>query len=172
MLQETMTLYRLTILYLLYKTNYPLSTNTLTGFLLSNDFVDYFNLQQLIGELIDDGYVSRENTHGKTLYRITPSGEDACRLFSDKLSKGIKNDIDSYIKDHNMELRDDTSVLSRYYEEDPSHYTVNMYIEEAGRKVLELNVTVSSADEAEKMCTRWTSKSEELYPMIMKELMK
>ena len=172
MLQETYAFYRLTILYLLYRVNYPVSTNMLTGFLLTNDFLDYFNLQQLIGELMDDGYVSCEETHGKTLYRITASGKDAWRLLSGELSGVMKNDVDKYLKEHNAELCEDVSVLARYYDEDASHYIVNMSVEEAGHKLIELNVNVSSREEAEHMCTQWKSKSEKLYPMIMQELMR
>ena len=172
MLQETYTLYRLTILYLLFRAKCPVSANMLTGFLLTDDFVDYFNLQQIIGELMDDGLVSCEKTHGKTLYSITPAGEQSWLLFSGKLSKAIKKDVDDYLSSHNSQLKDDISVLSKYYDLDASHYVVNMYIEESGHKLLELNVTVSSAEEAEQMCSRWLAKGEALYPVIMGELIK
>ena len=172
MLHETVLLYRLTILYILHRVNYPISNNSLSNFLLRDDFTDYFNLQQLIGELIDDGYVAKEEYHGKTLYSITESGEAVLSLLSRELSSAIKADVDKYLTDHKMELRDDISVRSNYYQNDINHCTASMFIEEAGEKLLELNILTSSQAEAEKLCSKWMSSGPRLYPMIMNELMK
>ena len=171
MLRETVLLYRLTILYLLHRVKYPISYNSLSSFLLEGDFTDYFNLQQLLGELIDDGYISKDEFHGKTLFSITGSGEDSLKLLSNELSASIKTDVDKYIKDNHMELRDDISVRSKYYMNDVDNYTVNLFIEEAGTRIMELNVRASSAAEAEKYCTKWMQSGSRLYPLIINELM-
>ena len=171
MLRETVLLYRLTILYLLHRVKYPISYTSLSSFLLEGDFTDYFNLQQLLGELIDDGYISKDEFHGKTLFSITGSGEDSLKLLSNELSASIKTDVDKYIKDNHMELRDDISVRSKYYMNDVDNYTVNLFIEEAGTRIMELNVRASSAAEAEKYCTKWMQSGSRLYPLIINELM-
>ncbi|MCR5769410.1 MAG: DUF4364 family protein [Lachnospiraceae bacterium] len=171
MLRETVLLYRLTILYMLHRVNYPISYNSLSSFLLEGDFTDYFNLQQLLGELLDDGYISKEEFHGKTLFSITESGEASFDLLSRELSPSIKADVDRFIKENNMELRDDISVRSKYYSNDIDNYTVNLFIEEAGEKIMELNVKASSTAEAEKYCTKWMQSGSRLYPMILNELM-
>ncbi len=171
MLRETVLLYRLTILYLLHRVKYPISYNSLSSFLLEGDFTDYFNLQQLLGELIDDGYISKDEFHGKTLFSITESGEESLKLLSNELSASIKTDVDKYIKDNHMELRDDISVRSKYCMNNVDDYTVNLFIEEAGTKIMELNVRASSAAEAEKYCTKWMQSGSRLYPLIINELM-
>ena len=70
-----------------------------------------------------------------------------------------------------MELRDDISVRSKYYSNDIDNYTVNLFIEEAGEKIMELNIKASSTAEAEKYCTKWMQSGSRLYPMILNELM-
>lgn len=172
MLQETGFLYRLTILYILHRVNCPISNNSLSKFLLQDDFTDYFNLQQLVGELIDDGYVAKDQYHGKTLYSITESGEAAIKLLSRELSPAMKADVDKYLAENNMELRDDISVRSTYYRAGAGHYIANMFIEEAGEKLLEVNVAAPTEAEAEKMCTKWMKAGSRLYPMIMAELIR
>ena len=171
MLQETSMLYKLTILYLLNKVEHPISGNSLSNFLLQNDFTDYFNLQQIMGELIDDGYVDKETVRNKTLYRISESGEAAIRLLDRELAPGMKSDIDRYIVDNGMELKDDLSVMSRYYQEDINRYVANMFIEEAGEKLIEMNITVPTAADAERICAKWYTASDKLYSVIMKELL-
>ncbi len=172
MLQETGMLYKLTVLYILHRVNYPISNNSLSNFLLQNDFTDYFNLQQLMGELIDDGYVKREQYHGKTLYSISESGETALSLLSRELSSSMKADVDKYLADHNMELKDDISVRSSYYLTGVDQFTANLFIEEAGSKLLELNILTSTEDEAKTLCNKWQRSSSRLYPLIMTELLK
>ena len=172
MLQETSMLYKLTILYLLSKVDYPISNNSLSNFLLQNDFTDYFNLQQIMGELIDDGYVSRDVIRNKTLYKISESGEATIKLLSRELSDSMKADIEKYIVTNGIELKEDISVMSNYYQADINHYIVNMYIEEAGDKILDMNISVPTMAEAERICSKWYNSSNVLYPIIMKELLK
>lgn len=172
MLQETSMLYKLTILYLLHRVDYPISNNSLSNFLLENDFTDYFNLQQIMGELIDDGYVYRETVRNKTLYRISESGEATINLLVRELSPAMRNDIEKYIIENNIKLRDDISVMSDYYQSDINHFVANLYIEENSEKILEINVATATKAEAEKICAGWMKTSEKLYPLIMSELMK
>ena len=170
--QETGLVYRLTILYILHRVNYPISYNSLSKFLLQDNFTDFFQLQQVLGELIDDGYVLQDEYHGKTLYSISDTGEAALKLLTHDLSSAIKADVDKYLLDHNMELRDDISVRSKIYQNNIDSYTANMFIEESGDKLLELNILTSSMDEAEKICNRWMKSGQHLYPMIMNELIR
>ncbi len=172
MLRETSMLYKLTILYLLSKVDYPISSNSLSNFLLQNDFTDYFNLQQIMGELIDDGYVIKETLRNKTVYRISESGEATIRLLEREIAPSMRAEIEKYIVDNGMQMKDDLSVMSNYYQADINNYIVNMYMEEAGQKIIELNISVPTSADAEKICSRWYNSSEKLYPIIMKELLR
>ena len=172
MLQQTGIVYKLTFLYILHKANCPVTNVFISNFLLESDYTDYFNIQQLIGELLDDGYIAKDEYHGKTLYSITDSGETALKLLTRELSSGMKADVDKYLTDHNMQLYDDIAVRSKYYRNDIDHFVANLFIEEAGEKLLELNVQTASEDEAIRLCNKWPQSSSRLYPMIMTELMK
>lgn len=172
MLEKTSLLYKLTILYLLSRIDYPISNNSLSNFLLENDFTDYFNLQQIMGELIDDGYVDKRVIRNKTLYRISESGLATFKLLSRELSPSMKADVDKYLLANNMNLIDDISVMSNYYRADLNNYISNMYIEENGSKILELNVSTTNEEDAARICANWVKSSERLYPMIISELMK
>lgn len=172
MLQETTMLYKLTILYLLNRVDYPISNNSLSNFLLQNDFTDYFNLQQIMGELIDDGYVSREEIRNKTLYKISEEGAATIKLLDRELSPAMKNDIRTYIRENGMQLRDDISVMAHYYQEDINHYIANMYMVEDGSKMIELNISAPTQAEAERLCSHWYNSSDTIYAFVMKELMK
>ena len=172
MLQETTMLYKLTILYLLSRAGDPLSGNSLSSFLLEKDFTDYFNLQQIMGELIDDGYVNKSIVRNKILYSLTEDGARTIKLLSRELSGTMKAEVDRYISECGIELKEDTSVMANYYQVDISHYIANMYIEENGDRLLEMNISVPTAADAENICSHWYNATDTLYPLIMKELLK
>lgn len=171
MLDSTSMLYKLTILYTLHRAEQPISNNQISNFLLENDFTDYFNVQQLMGELIDDGYVTRRTVRNKTFYTLTESGDSVFKLLSRDLAPSIKADVDKYISDNRMEIKEELSYSADYYEVSIGHFNSHLYVEENGEKILEINVSSNSADEADHICAGWKKKSSELYPLIMSKLM-
>ena len=50
---EAQTLYKLIILYMLDKVNFPLSNAQLSEFILEKEYTDYFTVQQAISELVE-----------------------------------------------------------------------------------------------------------------------
>lgn len=170
MLHETSMLYKLTILYILHRVDFPISNSQISNFILENDFTDYFNIQQIMGELIDDDYVKRETVRNKTLYRITDAGEVALKLLSRELSPAMKADVDSYIAANKIKFREELSVLSNFYQIGINHYNAHLVIDENSEHILELNIATTTEDEAERICVNWEKTSNVLYPIIMNTL--
>ena len=59
-MSEPLTLYKLIILYMLQKVDFPLSNAQISGFILDKGYTNYFHLQQAISELIESGLVRSE----------------------------------------------------------------------------------------------------------------
>ena len=57
---EPHTLYKLIILYMLKKVNFPLTNAQISNFVLEQGYTTYFTLQQIIHELIDSGLIRQE----------------------------------------------------------------------------------------------------------------
>ena len=53
MQQETFTLYKLIVLYMLDQISVPLSKSTINSFILDKGYTNFLTLQQAIGELIE-----------------------------------------------------------------------------------------------------------------------
>ena len=79
---ETYTLYKLIVLYMLDKVDFPLTTSQISEFILDKGYTTYFRLQETLSELTDSGTSEdRDNAQPYTL----PSDRDRCRhdpLFS------------------------------------------------------------------------------------------
>ncbi|MBO4510848.1 MAG: DUF4364 family protein [Lachnospiraceae bacterium] len=170
-MKETERIYKLATLYMLSKLDTPISTNRLSFYLLKNNYTDYFTFQQGVGELLNDRWLDTTIVHGKTLYRITPEGRDAINLLSNEISEDMKRDIEAYIKENKYSIHEDLSVQAKYYQYNIDQFISNLSIDENGKRLLEINISTSSEDAAEKICTNWKKNSEEIYPMLVKMLM-
>ena len=63
LIESSFTLYKLIILYMLQKVNFPLTNAQISDFILDRGYTNYFHLQQAISEMLD--------TH---LIEVRPSG--------------------------------------------------------------------------------------------------
>lgn len=62
-MSEPLTLYRLMILYMLDKVDFPLTNTQITNFILEKDYTTYFTVQQTFSELVDSGLITAEPPH-------------------------------------------------------------------------------------------------------------
>ena len=68
---EPFTIYKLTILNMLDKVDFPLTNTQISNFFLEQDYTDYFRVQQVISDLVDADLIRTESTHSNTQYTIT-----------------------------------------------------------------------------------------------------
>lgn len=168
---ETMMLYKLIVLYMLSKVDYPLSNPQLSNFMLEKEYTGYFNVQQAISDLIDDGYVNMEVRRNYSLFSITETGRETLALCLNNISKSIRNDIDEYLRVHDYQLREEVSYPTDYERTKTGEYLTRMQVLEHGNIVIELRVAVTSEDEAEHVCSKWKKNSADIYSAIVGKLM-
>ena len=65
-MSEPFTLYKLIILYMLDKVDFPLTNAQISGFILDKGYTTYFKLQQALSELTESGFIREEATHSRT----------------------------------------------------------------------------------------------------------
>ena len=77
---EPFTIYKLTILYMLSKAGFPLSNTQISNFFLEQEYTDYFRVQEVIGDLVDN-LIHAESTHSNTQYSLTSAGKRNTWIF-------------------------------------------------------------------------------------------
>ena len=97
---EPFTLYKLIVLYMLEKVDFPLSNTQISDFFLEKEYTNYFTVQQVVHDLIETDLISTESTHSNTQYSITAAGKETLQFFHDKISPAIQNDILHYFDKH------------------------------------------------------------------------
>ena len=90
---ESITLYKLIVLYMLDRVDFPLSNATISEFILETGYTDYANIQQVIGILQDDDLINVESSRSNTSYTLTAQGKEMLDYFGNKISEEIKKEI-------------------------------------------------------------------------------
>ena len=168
---EPFTIYKLTILYMLDKADFPLSNTQLTGFFLDMDYTDYFRVQEVISNLVDAGLITEESTHSNTQYSLSPAGRESLGFFQAKISEGIEQDVKAYFDKNKWELQQENSCLADYRRTKNYNYDVTCQIRSDGETILHLNLTVKNKEQAEAICRNWKDAHFEVYDFLMDQLL-
>ncbi len=170
MLSEPKTLYKLMNLYMLKQVNFPLTNAQLTDFFLEHEYTTYFTLQEVLNELLEAGLIRTHSNHNTTRYEITREGEETLDFFGKNISQAIIDDMDQYLKENRIKIRNEAGVLSDYYKSTSQDFVVHMEIREGRNTLMELSLSVPEREQAESMCAQWQEKSPEVYSYLMKTL--
>ena len=170
MQSESLMLYKLIILYILDRMNFPITNTELTRFILEKEYCNYITIQQTLEDLIEDQYVEVEHSHNAYLYRITPTGKETLSFFYTRISVAIRDDIDAYLSEKEYQLREMVSTTADYYEAKKNEFVVELRVIERDSELVHINLLVTSAAEADAICSRWKECSADVYGYLISTL--
>ena len=168
---EPFTLYKLIVLYMLHKVDFPLTNSQISEFVLDRGYTTYFTLQSVLSELTQSEMIRQETIRNRSYFTITESGEETLRYFQNRVSLAIRDDIEEYLRENKMKLRDEVSILADYYKNTADEYSVRCVVKEKYSNPIELTVTVPDEAQAETICRNWRQKCQGIYEFVMKELL-
>ena len=170
MQSESLMLYKLIILYILDRMDFPITNTELTRFILEKEYCNYITIQQTLEDLIEDKYVEVEHSHNSFLYRITASGKETLSFFYTRISVAIRDDIDAYLSEKEYQLREMVSTTADYYEAKKNEFVVELRVIERDSELVHINLLVTSAAEADIICSRWKECSADVYGYLISTL--
>lgn len=170
-MSESLTLYKLIVLYMLSKVNFAMNTEQICDFILTQGYTDYFKVQQTLAELRELELVHTEVVRNNTYYKINEAGLETVHLFDNKISKAIKADIHQYLKKNAYEMREEASVLADYDRTTGNEYLVHLRVLEQGENLVEVKLRVATEEAAALMCNQWKSKNQSIYAFMMQKLL-
>ncbi|MDF2586525.1 MAG: hypothetical protein K0S41_366 [Anaerocolumna sp.] len=169
---DAFTLYKLIILFLLDKVEFPLTNAQISNFILEKDYTNYFNIQQSISELIEADFVTVETVGHSSHYRITPAGRETLSFFDYMISAAIQGDILDYLRKNQYSLRDEVSTLSEYFEAKKGEFMVRLRVMEKEDSIIDLSIAVPTEEDATRICNNWRSQSQKIYAYVLSNLLK
>jgi DNA-binding PadR family transcriptional regulator len=171
MSNESLTLYKLIILFILDKIDFAMTNAQISDFILEKEYTNYFNIQQAISELVDSELIECETIRNSTHYKITHSGQETLEYFNTKISDAIKKDIDEYLNNNKYTLREEVATLSDYFQSKKDEYMVRCQVKEKGSSIIDLSIAVPTEEEAVLICNSWKDKSQDVYAYLIRTLM-
>ncbi len=168
------TLYKLIIMHMLNKVEFPLTNSQISQFFLENEYTNYFTVQKAIHELIEDGFVFSNVNRNTSYYHLTSEGRESLDFFESKIPAPIVDDVYMFLSRNKYELRNEIGTVSDYYRASNGDYIVHCQVKEAGSTLVEVNISTPDRSIASKMCANWEDKdtSQKIYQYIIDSLTK
>ena len=171
MLQDPLTLYKLIVLYMLDKVDFPLTNGQISEFILDKGYTNYFTLQQAISEMVEAGFIREESTHNRTMYHLTEEGLSTIQYFNSNISTAIRQEIDSFLEEKAYELKSEVGVRADFYPTSSGDFHVRCQIMEGDSSLIDLTLSVPTKEEAVSVANNWTKRHQEVYAQIMMSLL-
>lgn len=168
---EAQTLYKLIILSMLDRVDFPLTNAQISDFILTKEYTNYFTLQQVLAELVETDLAEENTVRNSTYYQMTEKGKETLNYFGHMVSAAIHEDMDKYFKDNAIALRDEMSVKADYYENNHEEYSVRLRVMEKDSALIDLTLSVPTEGQANSICDNWKKKNQKLYAYLMQELL-
>lgn len=168
---EAYTLYKLIILTMLERVDFPLTNAQISDFILTKEYTNYFTLQQVLSELVETELLEENTVRNSTYYHVTEKGKETLNFFGHMVSEAIHEDMDTYFRANAIALRDEMAVRADYYENNHEEYNVRLRVMEKESAVIDLTLSVPTESQANSICDNWKKKNQKLYAYLMQELL-
>ena len=168
---EAQTLYKLIILTMLDRVDFPLTNAQILDFILTKEYTNYFTLQQVLSELAETELVEVHTVRNSSYYQMTEKGRETLSFFGHMVSSAIHEDMDLYFKENAIALRDEISVRADYFPNNHEEYSVQLRVMEKDAALIDLTLSVPTEAQANSVCNNWKKKNQKLYAYLMQELL-
>ena len=99
---------------MLKRCDVPLSKSQIYDFILEKEYTNYMTLQEAFSELASSNLISEKTMANRTYLEITDEGSQTLEFFGNRINPSIRQEIDDYLKDNSMKLRNESAILGDY----------------------------------------------------------
>ena len=164
-------LIKLIVLYMLDKVDYPVTRAEIYDYILEKEYCDYFVLTQSIFELTEDGFVGAQSTHSSTFLSLTDEGRSTLTYFQNRISEGIRNDINTWYEQNKGDIANRMSVITNHYRTSGGDYVADLTARERSEDLINIRINMPTEDSAIAICEHWREQSSDIYSYILEKLL-
>jgi hypothetical protein len=107
----------------------------------------------------------------RTYLEITDEGSQTLEFFGNRINPSIRQEIDDYLKDNSMKLRNESAILGDYKKTAENEYTVVLMIKENNKSLLDIKLSVPTEEMAQAMIDNFQKQSQDIYQYLFSRLM-
>lgn len=163
---------KLIALFIIDNFKMPVPNSFIVDTLALEPFVNYFDLQQQMGELIEEGLVTYYIEDNDRFYSLTEKGAEALEFFSLRIPKTVRERLLRTIKIKIKDLKNALSIKAEYKKINDIEYSVNLGISEGNYDMFSVSVSVSEETMAKKLCAAFKNNPQVLYSEFLSVLTK
>ncbi|HSK69822.1 MAG TPA: DUF4364 family protein [Candidatus Limnocylindria bacterium] len=160
---------RLVTLYALRELG-PCTNLQLIAFTARHGVMNYFDLQLALHDLALAGLILREGGPSGDTFAIAPQGEEAIRLFARRVGSSLLTRVEEAVPAFREEMRRERELFCAVSHEGRSEYHARMGIRENGMDLLRLDLSLPTAEMAERFCAAWAGSAREVYDLLIRRL--
>ena len=156
---------------MLKRCDVPLSKSQIYDFILEKEYTNYMTLQEAFSELASSNLISEKTMANRTYLEITDEGSQTLEFFGNRINPSIRQEIDDYLKDNRMKLRNESAILGDYKKTAENEYTVVLMIKENNKSLLDIKLSVPTEEMAQAMIGNFQKQSQDIYQYLFSRLM-
>ncbi|HHZ02655.1 MAG TPA: DUF4364 family protein [Tissierellia bacterium] len=161
---------KLKLLYILNYIDLPLTNNEITNYIMEYNIFDYFTLQLLLDDLLEDKFTIIKNISGNEYYSVSETGKTALEMFSHKLPEYFKEEVEENFSHLKKLIEKQRELFGHYYQRKDGEYTVSLQVMENGSNIFNLNISVPTEESAKMIVKNWNNSPHAIFGQIVKLL--
>lgn len=170
MTQDPHTIYKLIVLYMLGRVSFPLTRAQITDFILDREYTNYMTLQTIFAQLSDNNMIEEKTIRNRTQLFITEEGMDTLQFFENRISTEIKKDVDAYLNEKSMSIKNEASITADYYKSTDGEYKARLVAREKKQTLVDITLSVPTEEIASAICEKWERKNQDIYQYLVEQL--
>ena len=95
---------------------------------------------------------------------------DTLHYFSNEIGDANKADIDTYLKENEIELRNEVSILADYYKSTSGEYEAHLTAKDKDIHLVDITISVPVEETAISICDNWQKKNQDIYQYLINQL--
>ena len=155
---------------MLNKVKFKLTYSQISEFILEKEYTNFMTLQQVISDLQDTELIKTDTLNNRTYFTITDEGRNTLSYFGNRIGDAIVEDIDSFLAQKHLELKNEASITATYYKSTSGEFEADLVAKEKDTILAEIKLSVPTEDMAVTICDNWQDKNQSIYKYLMQEL--
>jgi len=164
--------HKLILLYIIDKVDFRITNSEITQFVLESSFMNYFFVQQYLGEIIKAGLIDIKIEDGNEYYELTPIGKESLNFFIKRIPPNVIQEVNDCYEIKKEEKIKEKQVIGNYYQKNDTEFIVNLKVVENELTLFNLSLNIPSKEQAKFICKNWKTDPELIYKEMFKLLTK
>ncbi|TCO73683.1 DUF4364 family protein [Marinisporobacter balticus] len=155
--------HKLILLYLFDRFSTPLTNTQITQFIMEKDYMNYFLLQQFLGELENTGMLEYSESNTSFLYLLTEKGKRTLEYFKNRLANELIDELNESVEQKKKILLKAMQITADYSKKKEDEYIVDLKVVENNITLIDLKLNVVSNKHAKQICDKWKKEAQNIY---------